>query len=164
MTPRLPRGVAVAVALAIPAIVPTVASAGVPSPSERADAKRFARNYWQRDRGRFLRNPSCYERVQVRIGRDDPNVLGWVTSPYSCTIWLNRNADWTDAGQRDTWWQVCATTIHEWGHLVGRRHSSNPNSIMAASVDQNWSASWWPWFADCRYDGDDTDGDGTPDR
>ena len=29
-----------------------------------------------------------------------------------------------------TWGRVCAATIHEWGHIDGRRHSRNPRSIM----------------------------------
>lgn len=28
------------------------------------------------------------------------------------------------------WWRVCAATVHEWGHLTGHRHSTDPNSPM----------------------------------
>jgi hypothetical protein len=139
--------------------VPGVAQAAVPRATDRADAKRFARDYWE-DRGYYA--PCSGVRVRVtHLGR---NTMGGVARRGACTIWLNRDVDWTHRGKRAAWWQVCATVIHEYGHVVGKRHSRNPNSIMAASVEANTYATWWPYFNACRYDGDDEDGDGLPDQ
>jgi hypothetical protein len=104
--------------------------------------------------------------VSIRVtGRLlESNELGAVFPDWRpCTIWLNRRVDWTDGGQRAAWWQVCATVIHEYGHVVGKGHNRNPESIMAKSAEINSHSTWWPWFPDCRYEGDDQDGDGLPD-
>ena len=29
-----------------------------------------------------------------------------------------------------TWGRICAATLHEWGHLKGRRHSTRPGTVM----------------------------------
>jgi hypothetical protein len=46
--------------------------------------------------------------------------LGYATRP--CTIVVTR--------RRLEWERYCATVVHEWGHLAGRRHSRDPRSIM----------------------------------
>ena len=152
------RKLAVVLGCLIAVLAAGVAQAGVPSAADRADAKRFARQYWE-DRGYYA---PCYG-VAIRVGRIGRN-LGAVF-PYSrpCTIWLSREADWTDGGTLDAWWKVCAIVIHEYGHVVGKRHNRNPESIMAASEGLNLYSTWWPYFDACRYNGDDEDGDGRPD-
>jgi hypothetical protein len=152
------RHIVIVAALALGLIAPASAQAGFPSKSERHDALRFARAYWE-DRGRYA---PCY-RVSIKVLHEERNTMGFYTPMRPCTIFLNRDVDWTDGGRRDTWWQVCATVIHEYGHVVGRGHSSDPNSIMARAVELNHYGSWWPWFPDCRYNGDDEDDDGYPD-
>jgi hypothetical protein len=161
-TLRSPRGLAAGLCLLISALAPAAAHAGVPSRSERRDALRFARGYWA-GQGQSLADSYCFGKAGLRVGRRGPNVLGWVESAHPCTVWLNAGAEWSDGGVTDSWWRVCPTVIHEYGHLVGRGHSRNPESIMAATAERNERASWWPYFPGCRYDGDDEDGDGFPD-
>jgi hypothetical protein len=31
---------------------------------------------------------------------------------------------------QDNWASICTTIVHEWGHLTGHGHSSNPRSVM----------------------------------
>lgn len=49
------------------------------------------------------------------------------TSSQRCTVYINsdRVARW---GM--TWIEVCSGMIHEYGHLAGQEHSTNPLSIM----------------------------------
>ena len=162
MTIRFARRLAIGLALTVSVMAPAVAHASAPSKQNLADAKRLARRYWEDERGRFTDCPT----VRLRVVRAHANYMGFV-DPISapCTINLNRNAGWSDHGQRDSWWQVCATVTHEWGHLPGvdARHNTNPESVMARTVELNTYSSWWPWFPACRYDGDDEDGDDLPD-
>lgn len=48
------------------------------------------------------------------------SVLG---EAYGCIILYNSRRSWY-------WGKFCTTAIHEWGHLAGRGHSSNPRSVM----------------------------------
>jgi hypothetical protein len=160
MTIRFARRAAIALCVVASAATPAVAHAGVPHYQDRADAKRYARAYWE-NRGYYT---DCW-RVRVRVERLPRSENGRVYLG-TCTIFLNRRTDWSAGGQRDPWWQVCHTMTHEYGHLPGieRPHTWNGESIMARAVDlSEWGSSWWPWFPGCRYDGDDQDGDGTPD-
>jgi hypothetical protein len=159
MTIRSARRLAIAFALTTSLVTPAVARANVPSYQNRTDAKRFARNYWER-RGYYA---PCTG-VRVRVAALPHNTVGEYRPWNPCTIYLSSTFDWTHGGRRDGWWQVCATTIHEYGHLVGKAwHSNNPGSIMASSLEENRLSWWWPYYPECRYDGDDEDGDGTPD-
>jgi hypothetical protein len=47
--------------------------------------------------------------------------------PRDCVIDLT---PWAHAA----WWRLCATMLHEWGHLAGRGHSHNPRSIMWPTI------------------------------
>jgi hypothetical protein len=159
MKKALLHAIVVAVCVAAPLAVPTFAQATVPSAQIRADAKRFARDYWE-ERGRYA---PCYG-VRIRMAHAGPNSLGFVRRrSRPCTIFLNRDNDWGNGGTQRMWWSVCATVIHEWGHLVGRGHTRNPESIMAVTESLNRVSSWWPYFPACRYEGDDADDDGLPD-
>ncbi len=144
------------------ATIPAAAQAELPSPQDRKDALRFARAYWQ-DRGYDARLDAGCRRVTTRLGRGDGNLFGVVFGAEPCTIYLNVNAGWDGDGNRAPWWNVCATVIHEYGHVLGKGHSRNPESVMAAYSEWNFESSWYPWFPDCRYEGDDEDGDGYPD-
>jgi hypothetical protein len=161
------RRTIIAAALALGLIAPATALGDVPPRQDRSDALRFARTFWE-DRGYYAEDTGCY-RVRVRLGKGDGNIFGAWSRADPCSIYLNVNAGWDGDGNRADWWNVCATVIHEYGHLVrwrsssGRAHSSNPESVMAAYKQWNVNSSWYPWFPDCRYDGDDPDGDGYPD-
>jgi Matrixin len=132
-----------------------------PGSQDRKDALKFARAYWE-DRGYYAEDVGC-DRVRTKLGRGDGNIFGAWFAADPCSIYLNVNAGWDGDGNRAQWWNVCATTIHEYGHLVGKGHSRNPNSVMAKYKEWNFQTSWYPWFPACRYDGDDPDGDGYPD-
>jgi hypothetical protein len=82
---------------------------------------------------------------------------------------MNSRLDWRYAsgvGRIDPWWRLCATVIHEWGHLYGmpysfrnsphrHGHSNSPNSIMYWNEQGQFAHSWWwPYFPGCRFDGD----------
>jgi len=156
----------IVLAAAVLAALPAAARAELPSRQDRHDALRFARAYWQ-DRGYDARldgagGAGC-RRVVTKLGRGDGNIFGAVFRSEPCTIYLNVNAGWDGDGNRAPWWNVCATVIHEYGHVVGRQHSRKPESIMAAYSEWNYRSSWYPWFPACRYAGDDPDGDGFPD-
>ena len=112
------------------------------NPQDRTDAVRFARSYWA-DRGRYASDEGCY-RVRTKIGfvNPDGDRHGWLGywAPWDhCRLVLNGNEDWSDGDSRDPWWDLCSTVIHEYGHLVGRGHSRNPNSVMAGSMQLNSS-------------------------
>jgi hypothetical protein len=123
---------------------------------------RFARIYWE-DRGYdALAERDCWH-VRTQVTRLKRGVMGAWHPAWPCTIWLSNREGWSGNGDRAPWWNVCATVIHEYGHLLGKRHNSNPESIMASPVNLNYDAWWYPWFPGCHYDGDDEDGDGNPD-
>ena len=165
---RTLAGLALAAILLIVGVLaaPAMADARQLNPQDRTDAVRFARSYWA-DRGRYASDEGCF-RVRTKIGfvNPDGDRHGWLGywAPWDhCRLVLNGNEDWSDGDSRDPWWDLCSTVIHEYGHLVGRGHSRNPNSVMAGSMQLNHLAWWWPYFPDCRYDGDDEDGDDWPD-
>lgn len=152
---------ALAAVIALGAFV-APAHANRPSYQDRADALAFARDYWQ-DRGRDSARYGCPpRRINIVFYRGRGYELGKTYPGAYCSIFLNSNADWNGDGNRAKWWNTCATVIHEWGHLVGRGHNDNPESIMARYADWNYEASWYPFFPDCRYEGDDRDNNGYP--
>ena len=64
-----------------------------------------------------------------------PLVLGWAYVPD----WLTRGTpDYCEIGYNARhpwpWWEVCAVTIHEVGHLTYHHHSHDPNSLMYVFV------------------------------
>jgi Matrixin len=120
---------------------PAAAEAWKPSKQDRLDAKRFARDYWA-DRGEYV---PCSGVSMVWVP-------GWAVRRYAgsgtlavappgCTIYYNQEAGWP-------WGKLCSTTLHEYGHLIGYRHSRNPNSIMYASYQD---ANWWPRHPACDF-------------
>jgi hypothetical protein len=156
------RRAVITAALALGLIAPASAAAYAPSAQDRKDALSFAETYWG-DRGYDAADyPGC-KRVITRVRHLDRGVRGYQPEGW-CVILLSDREDWSAGGVRDDWWNVCATVIHEYGHLLGKRHTDNRQSIMTRYVDNMWKAAWYPWFSGCRYDDDDPDGDGYPDR
>jgi hypothetical protein len=160
-------------------VLPASAEAGIPSYSDQVYAKRFARDWWaSREWGYGDGVPNCYGvRFQWRSFRYEFGLkhrLAFVHPSHPCTIFFNRNVHWyqvpIDAHPRpgemqfldDDWWRLCATAIHEWGHLPGMPynwlnppiHSRNPNNVMNGYEVLNTRAWWWPFFPGCRYEGD----------
>jgi hypothetical protein len=67
-----------------------------------------------------------------------------VWGPSTCRIEYSRHPihPWR-------WQHVCATTIHEWGHLTGHGHSRNPRSIMypeGHEADSRCLDFGWPFL------------------
>jgi hypothetical protein len=141
------RRVRVAAALAATALVVFAfslpARANVPSSNYVGAAKYEGRWYWRVHRHETI---PC-SRVQIRfdhfadvLGRRSWYALTW--PPYGCSIHFNRRLKW--------WWSRLATTmVHEYGHVVGHRHTRDPRSIMALGVIDNGDLSpvTYPWRA-----------------
>jgi hypothetical protein len=160
-------------------VLPASAGAHIPSKQDRLDAKRFARDWWASRNWRYGDgSPACYGvRFRWRSWRYDPSIRGTlarVPVAHDCIIVFNKNVTWgrvplNDRGTgevqylKDDWWRLCATAIHEWGHLRGMPynwrnppvHSNNGNNIMAYAEALNTRAWWWPAYPGCRYEGDD---------
>src|SRR4051794_27651920 len=59
------------------------------------------------------------------MGNDpDPNVAAWA-EVGGCRIWLD--SDYWPAPASE---EYCNLIAHEWGHLTGREHSSDPHDLM----------------------------------
>jgi hypothetical protein len=129
-------------------LVPTTAAqAWTPSEQDRLDAKRFARSYWA-NRGEYA---PCYgvrlkwvqrRTVQWAAGH---GALAWVYDG-GCTIYYNQAAGWS-------WGKLCSVTLHEYGHLIGHRHSDNPYSIMWPGYR---NSAWWPRHPACDFTWNDS--------
>lgn len=60
-----------------------------------------------------------------------PSNLGAATP---CVVELNR-------GRREVfgnWETLCTTVVHEWGHLAGHPHSSDPGNVMYPTAVRYW--------------------------
>jgi Matrixin len=133
-------GVLCALALITAAIVVPPAQARTPSKQDRLDAKRFARAYWA-GRGEYV---SCsgvrlmwVPRWMVRRALGHGTLAA--VADGGCTIYFNQAAGWP-------WDKLCSVTVHEYGHLLGHRHSRNPDSIMYPGYRD---ANWWPRHPAC---------------
>jgi len=118
------------------------AHAWKPAKQDRLDAKRFARAYWA-GRGEYV---SCSGVRMLWAPRwIVRRALGHGTlaavSKGGCTIYYNQAAGWS-------WAKLCSVTVHEYGHLLGHDHASNPNSIMFPSYQ---GAAWWPRHPACDF-------------
>lgn len=69
------------------------------------------------------------------------NNLDAPASTYrNCAISLTRWRWPTAASMSEDWDLLCATVIHETGHLLGRQHDLRPGSVMAPVFDQSYRA------------------------
>ena len=64
--------------------------------------------------------PCRWVRVEVRRQTPDPRFVGQALAPCRVVI---RRGDYT-------FLRICALIVHEYGHLAGLGHSSDPNDIM----------------------------------
>ena len=129
-----------ATALLAPA---TAGGANVPRYMDRSDAKRFARDYWENDRGLY----SPCRHLGLKFHRmSERGVLGYVARiGHGCTIHLNRRENWF-------WSKLCTTVTHEYGHLLGRKHTWALGSVMYPG----WpNPEWGKRFHSCDFTYDD---------
>jgi hypothetical protein len=136
-------------AIAVSLLVPASAAAYAPSKLDMSDALHVAQNYWEH-RG----YDSTCRMVTYSAHPFWGSHYGSLGYTSGCRINFNSLTSWNHpphAGKQQSWWRVCPTGIHEWGHLPGinRLHNHNPSSIMAIAESVNTSAWWWPYFPKC---------------
>jgi hypothetical protein len=135
---RLLAAIALTAALAVPATAGAAERAAQPL----AAAADVALRYWGAT--------PCSGRVTVTAKRTVVAGLvadsdAWVTfaSPLGANNLAAPAASYTDcaiafarwrwptaSSMRQDWSILCATMVHEWGHLLGRQHDSTPGNVM----------------------------------
>lgn len=127
-----------------------VSSTGIPAAVRTAET--LARRYWG--------GVACNGQIKV-VARSrmapgmDPTTDAWATfdsslgannlaAPASsyrhCAISLARWRWPTAASMSEDWDLLCATVIHETGHLLGHQHDLRPGSVMAPVFDESYRA------------------------
>jgi hypothetical protein len=88
---------------------------------------QIAERHWAVPAPTCLREDGSTVGVNVVLYDDPhPGVVAAAEQP-GCRIWLDRDFWPRPPSERD-----CITIVHEWGHLLGHGHSSNPRSLMHA--------------------------------
>jgi hypothetical protein len=116
-SPRRAAAVLVLVAIACVVTVPAASPAGAlndgPSKSVVLNSKYVARHIFKTPRCRW---------VHVEVRRQTPNPLYVGEAMAPCHIVIRRS--------HYTFLRICALIVHEYGHLAGYEHSTDPDDIM----------------------------------
>jgi hypothetical protein len=135
---RTLRAVAVVVALLASASASTAHAA--PAPAQRwpidgpafQTARAIADDHWGMD--------PCQGDVDISWGKlpVEQNAISTWVNPFQdfgdpahnthCTVTFNTRQDWD-------WHKLCTIFAHEFGHLAGHDHSSDPDDVMFADYD-----------------------------
>ncbi len=100
-----------------------------PDPSRDPLVRRWitvAQAYWGA-------SPACLGGVDVVVGNWGPQDDTWAFAARGgCWIVLRPTVYPMPAGSDPTWWRtaMCSTIAHEWGHILGHGHSTDPRSLM----------------------------------
>ncbi len=76
----------------------------------------------------IFKTPCRRVRVQVRSQTPNPRYLGEAIPP--CGVVIRRGLY--------TFRKICALIVHEYGHLAGHEHSSNPHHIMHPAIPRRY--------------------------
>ncbi len=140
------RILVVAAALAAPAVPAAAQAAPTPAPVKAATAA--AQRYWgatpcdgrvtvaTRSRLQAGMDPTtdAWATFSTTLGQN--NLAAPATGYRNCTISLARWRWPTTASMNADWELLCATVIHETGHLLGRAHDTRRGSVMAPVFEE----------------------------
>jgi hypothetical protein len=82
-------------------------------------------------------SPPCLGGVDVVVGNWGAGGDAWAFATRDgCWIAVRPTVYPAPSGVDQTWWRtaMCVTIAHEWGHILGRGHSSDPHSLMYPQV------------------------------
>lgn len=69
---------------------------------------------------KIFKTPCRWVKVEIRARTPDPDALGQAIAP--CRVFIRRS--------HYTFGRICMLIVHEYGHLAGFRHSTDPSDIM----------------------------------
>ena len=96
-----------------------------------SESLRIAQEFWGGE------TPHCTA-IRVYYAPLKGDIVGLTRKPkldepaVKCPIWITDLYNWNDYFARI---EMCTTIVHEYGHLLQRRHDTTKNSVMNESLD-----------------------------